>query len=71
VSRSIENNKVKCYINGKVESQDKVRTLFRSVKLNVDNPHFLIMQGKVTKIINNKPADNLGLLEEASGTSLY
>ena len=43
VSRSIENNKVKCIINSRVESQDKVKNLFRSVKLNVDNPHFLIM----------------------------
>lgn len=41
------------------------------MKLNVDNPHFLIMQGKVTKIINNKPGDNLSLIEEAAGTSLY
>ena len=43
VSRSIENNKVKCYINGRVETQEKVRELFRSVKLNINNPHFLIM----------------------------
>ena len=55
VTRAIENNKVKCYINGKVETQEKVRSLFLSVKLNVNNPHFLIMQGKITKTINYKP----------------
>jgi structural maintenance of chromosome 2 len=43
VTRAIENNKVKCYINGKVETQERVRNLFLSVKLNVNNPHFLIM----------------------------
>jgi len=50
---------------------DKVRNLFLSVKLNVNNPHFLIMQGRVTKVINMKPEEILGLIEEAAGTSLY
>jgi structural maintenance of chromosome 2 len=43
VTRTIENNKVKCMINGRVETQEKVKELFTSVKLNVNNPHFLIM----------------------------
>ena len=71
VSRSIENNKVKCYINGRNKSQEEVRSFFCSVKLNVNNPHFLIMQGHITKTINYKPAEILSLIEEASGTSLY
>jgi structural maintenance of chromosome 2 len=29
------------------------------------------MQGRVTKIINNKPTEILSMVEEASGTSLY
>jgi chromosome segregation ATPase len=29
------------------------------------------MQGHITKIIKNKPDQNLGLVEEACGTSLY
>lgn len=71
VTRTIEQNKVKCMINGRVESQEKVKELFTSVKLNVNNPHFLIMQGRVTKVINMKPAEILGLIEEASGVSQY
>jgi len=71
VTRSIENNKVKCMINGRVETQEKVKELFTSVKLNVNNPHFLIMQGRVTKVINMKPEEILGLIEEASGVSQY
>jgi structural maintenance of chromosome 2 len=43
VSRSIESNKVKCYINGKLETAEKIRNFFLGVKLNVNNPHFLIM----------------------------
>jgi structural maintenance of chromosome 2 len=27
-----------------------VADLFQSVQLNVNNPHFLIMQGRVTKV---------------------
>ena len=46
---------MKCLINGKIVTQEKVRDLFTSVKLNVNNPHFLIMQGRVTKVINMKP----------------
>jgi structural maintenance of chromosome 2 len=48
-----------------------VKELFMSVKLNVNNPHFLIMQGRVTKVINMKPPEVLGLIEEASGVSQY
>ena len=55
VSRTIEANKVKCYINGKTSTADQVQKLFQSVKLNVNNPHFLIMQGNITKTINYKP----------------
>ena len=71
VSRSIENNKVKCYINGKLETGERIRNFFLSVKLNVNNPHFLIMQGRVTKVINMKPSEILSLIEEACGTSMY
>lgn len=71
VTRSIENNKSKYYINGKTETAEKVKSLFCSVMLNVNNPHFLIMQGRVTKVINMKPMEVLGLIEEAAGISLY
>jgi chromosome segregation ATPase len=35
----------KYLINGHVAQQNKVQNLFHSVQLNVNNPHFLIMQG--------------------------
>ena len=48
-----------------------MRSLFRHVQLNIDNPHFLVAQGRITKIINLKPADLVAMLEETAGTSLY
>ena len=74
----------------------RVQNLFHSVQLNVNNPHFLIMQGRITKVIrlaraaaaclplvdrdprkayeqvlNMKPPEILGMLEEAAGTRMY
>lgn len=37
-------------INGKRAEAKNVQHLFRSVQLNVNNPTFLIMQGRVTKV---------------------
>lgn len=71
VTRTVENQKSKYYINGSTATAEKVKSLFCSVKLNVNNPHFLIMQGRVTKVINMKPMEILGLIEEAAGISLY
>lgn len=41
-----------------------MQNLFHSVQLNVNNPHFLIMQGRITKVLNMKPAEILSMLEE-------
>mmetsp|Transcript_42566 Transcript_42566/g.65277 ORF Transcript_42566/g.65277 Transcript_42566/m.65277 type:complete len:204 (-) Transcript_42566:864-1475(-) len=72
VTQTVDSKRgAKFYINGTSETQDRVRNLFCSVKLNVNNPHFLIMQGRVTKVINMKPMELLGLIEEAAGTSLF
>ena len=45
--------------------------MFQSVQLNVNNPNFIIMQGKITQVLNMKPAQILGMIEEAAGTRLY
>ncbi|OQR69787.1 structural maintenance of chromosomes protein 2-like [Tropilaelaps mercedesae] len=58
-------------INGTVVPAHKVKDLFGSVSLNVNNPHFLIMQGRVTKVLNMKPPEILAMLEEATGTRMY
>merc|ERR1712085_12929 len=49
----------------------QVTNFFHSVQLNVNNPHFLIMQGRITKVLNMKPHEILGMVEEAAGTRMY
>jgi structural maintenance of chromosome 2 len=46
----------------------QVQNMFHSVQLNVNNPHFLIMQGRITKVLSMKPEETLGMIEEAAGT---
>ena len=45
--------------------------MFHSVQLNVNNPHFLIMQGRITKVLNMKPVEILSMIEEAAGTRMF
>ena len=63
--------KSKYLINGRVSPAGQVANLFHSVQLNVNNPHFLIMQGRITKVLNMKPNEILGMIEEAAGTRMY
>jgi len=44
-------------INGIAATNQKVADLFQSVSLNINNPHFLIMQGRITKVLNMKPPE--------------
>jgi structural maintenance of chromosome 2 len=59
------------FLNGKTAQLQEIYNLFHSVQLNINNPHFLIMQGSITKVINMKPQEILGMIEEAAGTSMY
>ncbi|XP_077981159.1 structural maintenance of chromosomes protein 2-like [Glandiceps talaboti] len=61
----------KYLINGSNAQNTRVQDLFRSVQLNINNPHFLIMQGRITKVLNMKPPEILAMIEEAAGTSMY
>ena len=47
----------KYLINGTNANNMRVQDMFRSVQLNVNNPHFLIMQGRITKVLNMKPPE--------------
>lgn len=58
-------------INGHTVQQSQVQNLFHSVQLNVNNPHFLIMQGRITKVLNMKPQEILSMIEEAAGTRMF
>jgi structural maintenance of chromosome 2 len=63
--------KSKYLVNGRVAVVGQVQNLFHSVQLNVNNPHFLIMQGRITKVLNMKPTEILGMVEETAGTRMY
>lgn len=67
----IVGGKNKYMINGKSCMNKRVQDLFCSVQLNVNNPNFLIMQGRITKVLNMKPPEILSMIEEAAGTSMY
>lgn len=72
VTRQISvQNKNKYYVNGALAQAARVRDLFLSVSLDVNNPHFLIMQGMVTKVLNYGQHAILGMIEEAAGTKMY
>eukprot|EP01116_Phalansterium_solitarium_P024546 TRINITY_DN9018_c0_g1_i1.p1 TRINITY_DN9018_c0_g1~~TRINITY_DN9018_c0_g1_i1.p1 ORF type:complete len:1029 (-),score=578.04 TRINITY_DN9018_c0_g1_i1:534-3620(-) len=61
----------KYLLNGHAVQQSRLVNLFHSVQLNVNNPHFLIMQGRITKVINMKPPEMLSMIEEAAGTRMF
>jgi structural maintenance of chromosome 2 len=61
----------KYLINGINAPTNRVQNLFHSVQLNINNPHFLIMQGRITKVLNMKPVEVLAMIEEAAGTRMY
>jgi structural maintenance of chromosome 2 len=58
-------------LNGHKSTLQALQNLFQSVQLNINNPNFLIMQGKITKVLNMKPQEILGMVEEASGTRMF
>ena len=61
----------KYLINGSRTQQAVVQTLFQSVGLNINNPNFLIMQGRITKVLNMKASEILSMIEEAAGTRMF
>lgn len=61
----------KYLINGHRAQQHTVQNLFQSIQLNINNPNFLIMQGRITKVLNMKPQEILSMIEEAAGTRMF
>ena len=72
VGRAIQTGgRQRFFLCGKAADQPKVKSFFHSVGMNVDNPHFMVLQGTVHKLVNMRPADILGWLEEAAGTKIF
>ena len=63
--------KQKFFLNGRLVQQSTIKSFFHSVSMNVDNPHFLVLQGTVHKLLNMKPVEVLSWIEEAAGTRMF
>lgn len=57
VFKIIINGRNTYQINGSAATNTRVSDMFHSVKMNVNNPHFLIMQGRITQVLNMKPME--------------
>ncbi|KAH6902556.1 nuclear condensin complex protein [Coprinopsis sp. MPI-PUGE-AT-0042] len=64
-------NNTKWLLNGHKAQQQQILNLFQSVQLNINNPNFVIMQGRITKVLNMRPQEILGMVEEAAGTRMF
>lgn len=64
-------NNTKYLLNGHKAQQQQILNLFQSVQLNINNPNFVIMQGRITKVLNMRPQEILGMVEEAAGTRMF
>ena len=63
--------KTKYLINGVAAQSARVQNLFQSIHLNINNPHFIIMQGRIAKVLNMQPKEVLEMVEEVAGTKMY
>lgn len=72
IQRQILTNQTsKFLLNGRTVAVNDIRKFFQNIGLNVDNPHFMVLQGTVHKLIGMKSQEILGWLEEAAGTRVF
>ncbi|KIJ53254.1 hypothetical protein M422DRAFT_222637 [Sphaerobolus stellatus SS14] len=64
-------NVSKYLLNGHKTQMHTILTMFQGVQLNINNPNFVIMQGRITKVLNMRPQEILGMVEEAAGTRMF
>merc|ERR1712224_269507 len=61
----------KYLMNGKRINRKIMNDFFQSIGLDINNPNFLIMQGKVTYVSQLKPIGILKMIQESAGTNMY
>lgn len=59
------------FVNNVVKKPTEVLKILQEAKINTQQPHFLVMQGRVTKMINMKPHELLEVFQEAAGTNVF
>jgi len=65
------NGKNKYLFNGQQIEPSKILNFFYSINININNPHFLVRQGHITKVSQMTSFELLSLVENAIGTKLY
>ncbi|KHJ41826.1 hypothetical protein D918_08041 [Trichuris suis] len=72
ISRQIfDGSRVKSMLNGVLAPAARITDVLRSAHLNVNNPHFIVMQGRITKVLSMKAVQILSMIEEATGSKMY
>uniref|UniRef100_A0A5S6QVE9 Structural maintenance of chromosomes protein n=1 Tax=Trichuris muris TaxID=70415 RepID=A0A5S6QVE9_TRIMR len=67
----LDGGRLKCMVNGTLAPASRVADVLQSAHLNVNNPHFIVMQGRITRVLNMKAIEILSMIEEATGTKMY
>ena len=72
ISRVIKLNSTFYKLNNKKETNTKIKGIFKSIGLNIDNYNtFFVQQGRITSIVNFKPRELMSFLEETAGIHYY
>ncbi|CDW52645.1 SMC N domain containing protein [Trichuris trichiura] len=72
ISRQVfDGGRLKSMLNGVLAPAARIADVLQSAHLNVNNPHFIVMQGRITRVLNMKAAEILSMIEEATGSKMY
>ncbi|KAK4055631.1 Structural maintenance of chromosomes protein 3 [Microbotryomycetes sp. JL201] len=69
--RTIGNKKDEYQLDRKSTSKGEVMSLLESAGFSRSNPYYIVPQGRVTHLTNQKDHDRLNLLKEVAGTKVY
>uniref|UniRef100_A0A1A9Z7J1 SMC_N domain-containing protein n=1 Tax=Glossina pallidipes TaxID=7398 RepID=A0A1A9Z7J1_GLOPL len=62
--------KDKYLINGRTVHSKRLAKFFTSIRLNIENPNFLIRNECITKVLNKTPKEILAIIETAAGINI-
>lgn len=72
VMRMIKYDQSVYFLNSKKVPNNRIRAIFKSIGLNIDNYNtFFVQQGRIMSIVNFHPKELMGFIEETAGVSYY
>ncbi|KAI3390218.1 hypothetical protein SNEBB_010338 [Seison nebaliae] len=63
--------KSRLLVNGLIWTSQKSKKMFESIHLNTSNPHFIILQGKITQVLNMSSQQIWLMIEDALGAKFF